>query len=96
MRPSEILRRHREDVLQIIAAHHATNPRVFGSVARGEDIEGSDIDILVDRQPGLTLLEQAYMTEELQDLLKVHVDVITSGAPSQRFLSRALQDARSI
>ena len=96
MRPSEILRRHREDVLQIIAAHHATNPRVFGSVARGEDIEGSDIDILVDRQPGLTLLEQAYMTEELQDLLKVHVDVITSTAPSQRFLSRALQDARSI
>ncbi|MDR7925817.1 hypothetical protein RIE95_02205 [Acidithiobacillus thiooxidans] len=43
MRPSEILRRHREEVLQIIAAHHANNPRIFGSVARGEDIEGSDI-----------------------------------------------------
>ncbi len=96
MRPSEILQRHREDVLRIIATHHATNPRVIGSVARGEDTEGSDIDILIDRQLGLTLLEQAKMAEELQDLLKVHVDVITSTAPSQRFLSKALQDARSI
>lgn len=96
MRPSQILQKHREEVLRIIAAHHVTNPRVFGSVARGEDTEISDIDILVDRQPGLTLLEQANMTEALQDLLKVHVDVITSGAPSQRFLSKALQDAKSI
>ncbi len=96
MRPSEILRAHREMVLQIIAAHHATNPRVIGSVARGEDTADSDIDLLVDRQQGMTLLEQAYMTEKLEELLQVRVDIITSGAPSERFLAKALLDAKPI
>ena len=47
MRPSEALAKYRDEVLAIIARYPVTNPRVFGSTARGEDVEGSDLDILV-------------------------------------------------
>lgn len=56
MRPSEALAKHRDEVLAIIARHAVSNPRVFGSVARGEDEEGSDLDMLVHPEgPGRLL-----------------------------------------
>lgn len=48
MRPSEALARNRDRVLEVISRYPVANPRIFGSVARGEDVEGSDVDILVD------------------------------------------------
>ena len=51
MRPSEVLPLHRETIRQLVAEAGMTNPRVFGSVVRGEDEEGSDLDILVDPAP---------------------------------------------
>jgi len=48
MRPSEALAKHRDEVLAIIARYPVTNPRIFGSVARGDDVEGSDVDILCE------------------------------------------------
>ncbi|MHB8252686.1 MAG: nucleotidyltransferase family protein [Acidiferrobacter sp.] len=96
MRLSEILRRHRTDIRRIVTAHDATNPRIIGSVARGDDTENSDIDIMVDRMAGLTLLEQARMIEELEAVPHVHVDVVTSTGPSDLFLAQALRDAQPI
>ena len=55
MKPSEALNRHRVDIRRIVAANKAVNPRVFGSVVRGEDAEGSDLDILVDPLPETSL-----------------------------------------
>lgn len=49
MRPSEALAKHRDKVLEIIARYPVSNPRIFGSVARGEDVEGFDVDLLVDK-----------------------------------------------
>ena len=49
---SELLKDKREAILQIAAKHGARNVRVFGSVARGEADEQSDIDFLVDMEPG--------------------------------------------
>ena len=96
MRPSEILQRHRLDVLRILASYPVAHPRVIGSVARGDDTEQSDIDILVDREAGFTLLQQANLAEALADLLKVRVDIVTSKGPSALFLARVLQDAKPI
>jgi uncharacterized protein len=70
---------HRDQVLEIAARYGATNVRVFGSVARGEDTISSDIDLLVDipaRQA--VLLSVAGLIEELRDLLGVSVHVATA------------------
>ncbi|MFC7878709.1 helix-turn-helix domain-containing protein [Isoptericola sp. NPDC057391] len=76
VRPSDRLREKREEVLTIIARNGGTNPRVFGSVARGEDTPASDLDIVVDVRP-----EDAWRfvstPRELSELLGVHVDVVT-------------------
>lgn len=77
MRPSEALARHRDEVLAIIARYPVSNPRVFGSVARSEDVEGSDIDILVDTQPTTSTFDLAGLEIELEKLLNVPVGVHT-------------------
>jgi predicted nucleotidyltransferase len=95
MRPSERLDLHREAIRAIVAAHRATNPRVFGSVARGEDTEDSDIDILVD-PVGMTLFDLGAILNELTALLGVEVDVLTPNALPDRFRARVLSDAAPI
>ncbi|HUW79209.1 MAG TPA: nucleotidyltransferase family protein [Candidatus Nanopelagicaceae bacterium] len=72
----EQLRAEAEEIRRIGARHKASAIAVFGSVARGEDNPQSDVDLLVDFEPGATLFEQFYLQEELEALLNVHVDVI--------------------
>ena len=80
MRPSEALARHRDEVLEIIARYPVSNPRIFGSVARGEDVEGSDVDILVEPEFGVTtFIHLIKLEEELAAVLGSHVDVVTPG-----------------
>lgn len=79
MRPSEALARHRDEVLAIIARYPVSNPRVFGSAARRDDTEASDLDLLVDRSGTLTLIDLAKLEMELEALLGVRVDVRTPG-----------------
>jgi predicted nucleotidyltransferase len=70
MRPSEALAKHREEVLEIISRYPVSNPRVFGSVARGEDVEGSDVDILVEPQLEVTTFAHlGALEQELSELL---------------------------
>ena len=84
MRPSEALALHRDEVLAIIARYPVSNPRVFGSVARGEDIEGSDVDILVEPQFGVTtFVHLGELQAELAGLLGTEVDVLTPGGLRQ-------------
>lgn len=78
MRPSEALARHRDEVLAIIARYPVSNPRVFGSVARGEDVEGSDLDLLVEPRFGVTtFVHLGELEAELRDVLGTGVDVVT-------------------
>ena len=81
MRPSEALAKHRDEVLAIIARYPVANPRVFGSVARGEDIEGSDIDILVDRTGPMTFKDIFELEGEISELLGYSVEVATGLKP---------------
>jgi predicted nucleotidyltransferase len=95
MKPSERLNAHREAVRAIVAAHRASNPRVFGSVARGEDTEESDIDILID--PGrMTLFDLGAILNELTALLGVHVDVVTANSLPDKHREHILAEASPI
>lgn len=96
MKPSAALARHRSSIFRIVEAHNARNPRIFGSVAAGRDREGSDLDILVEPVPGMTLLDLGAIRYELKQLLGVPIDVLTPGSLPERFRSRVLADARPI
>ncbi len=83
-RPSVLLSRHARKVKEIAAKHCARDVRVFGSVARGEDGPGSDIDLLVSFGADATLYDQVALTEELEALLGVHVDVVSAAGLGTR------------
>jgi predicted nucleotidyltransferase len=77
-------------VRAIVAAHRAANPRVFGSVARGEDTEQSDVDILVDPNTRMRPFDIGGIQYGVSELLGVHVDIVTSGC-----FARKIQESRS-
>lgn len=96
MKPSEVLERNREAIREATKCFNAANPGVFGSVARGEDKDGSDIDILVDALPGSTLFTLGGLQTELETLLKVKVDLVTSGGLRETMRDRILSEAAPI
>jgi uncharacterized protein len=70
------VRRHREDLVAAAAAHGVSNLRVFGSVARGEDRADSDVDLLADFPPGLSLFRLGRLVADLEGILGTRVDLI--------------------
>ncbi|WP_454860737.1 nucleotidyltransferase family protein [Promicromonospora soli] len=75
-----LLRDRRDQVVEVAARHGARNVRVFGSVARGEDTAESDIDLLVDLDPGVGLFALGALEVELEELLGREVDVVIARA----------------
>jgi len=90
---NELLQDKREDILRIAAKRGAYNVRVFGSVARGEADSKSDIDILVDMEPGRNLFDLGGLLMDLQDLLGHDVDVVTERGLRERIRERVLKEA---
>jgi len=90
---SELLKDKREAILQVAAKHGARNVRVFGSVARGEADEQSDIDFLVDMESGRSLLDLGGLLVDLQDLLGQNVDVVTERGLKPRIREKVLHEA---
>lgn len=90
---SEVLNEKREEILQLADKHGARNVRIFGSVARGEADEKSDIDILVDIAPGRNLLDLGGLLMDLRELLGCDVDVVTENGLKQRLRARVLKEA---
>jgi uncharacterized protein len=72
-----LLKQKREQVLETAAHYGAYDVRVFGSVARGEADEASDIDLLVNLEPGRSLMDLGGLLYDLQILLGTNVDVVT-------------------
>ena len=87
------LRERREEILQIATKHGARTVRIFGSVARGEADSASDLDLLVEMEPGRSLLDLGGLLMELQDLLGCQVDVVTEKGLRERIRDRVLKDA---
>lgn len=96
MKPSLALHAHRAAIRRVVESHRARNARVFGSVLRGDDTEGSDLDILVDPTPETTLLDIGAMRHELSALLGVPVDVLTPNALPGKFRATVLAQARPV
>ena len=89
----EIIKSNREAILKIAAKHGAKNVRIFGSVARGEDDEKSDIDFMVEMGPERSLYDRAALLLELQELMKIKVDVVTEKGINARIKNRVLNEA---
>lgn len=87
------LRRHRRAVVNLAERRGLRNVRVFGSVARGEDTEGSDVDLLVDADPGVGVVALAGLARELTDLLGVAVDVVPASSLKPAVRAEALAEA---
>ncbi len=93
MNPSDIVRLRRDEIRNVVAAHRAANPRLFGSTMRGEDTEGSDLDLLIDPTPETTLLDVGAIQFALQSSLGISVDVVTPGDLPPRFRDKVVNEA---
>jgi predicted nucleotidyltransferase len=96
MKPSQSLELKRTAVLEAAVRYRTANPRVFGSVVYGRDVDGSDLDVLVDPLPGTTLFDLGGLQMELEELLGVPVDLLTPGDLPAKFRAQVLADARPI
>lgn len=88
----ELLQSKREEILRIAARHGAHNVRVFGSVARGEADDKSDVDFLVKMEPGRSLLDHAGLILELEHLLERPVDVASERGLRTRVRKRVMKE----
>ena len=96
MRPSLALDLKRAAVREAASRFRVANPRVFGSVLRGTDREGSDLDILVDALPGATLFDLGGLQIELESLLGIQVDLLTPADLPPKFRAKVLAEAKPI
>lgn len=92
----ELLKLKHTDIVTIAARYGAHNVRVFGSVARAEADDASDIDFLVEMEPGRSLFDLGGMQSELETALGRRVDVVTEKGLKSRIRARVLQEAISV
>jgi predicted nucleotidyltransferase len=88
-----LLKHKRSEILRIAAEYGAYDVRVFGSVARGTASETSDIDFLVNLQPGRSLMDLGGLLMDLQTLLGIDVDVVTENGLRLRIRDQVLREA---
>lgn len=84
---------HKDEINGIVARHHGTSVAIFGSVARGDEQTGSDIDFLVELAPGARPFEILAIGAELERVLGVKVDVGTPGSLRECLRDEVLAEA---
>ena len=88
-----VLKEKREEILRVAAKHGAHNLRVFGSVVTGDAGADSDLDLLVEMEPGRSLMDHTALWQELEDLLGCRVDVVSEKALHWYIRDRVLKEA---
>ena len=83
---------HRSELLEVLRRHGVTNPEIFGSSARGDDHEGSDLDLLVDFPSDADLIDMVNIKLELEAILGVPVDLVPRDGLKDRVRDTATQD----
>jgi predicted nucleotidyltransferase len=96
MRPSEAFSLHRAQIREIALRHRVTGVRVFGSALHGDDTLGSDLDLLVEILPGITLFNLGGLQDELQEFLGLPVDVLTTQDLPARLRDIVCREARPL
>jgi predicted nucleotidyltransferase len=96
MRPCQVLSLKRDQLLALAAARGASRLRVFGSVARGQDHEGSDVDLLIDMPEGSSLLQIVGLQQDIQDAPGMDVDLCTERELHPELRPRILAEARAL
>jgi uncharacterized protein len=96
MTAEQVLTQHRSDILRLASEHGARNIRVFGSIARGESSESSDIDLLIDLDQGKSYLDLVAFRDTLMDLLGRQVDVLTEDSIYWLLKRKILREARPL
>jgi predicted nucleotidyltransferase len=91
-----LIQTRRKEILDAAMRNGAVNVRVFGSVARGDERPDSDIDFLVNLEPGRSLMDLARLLRELNALLDRPVDVVTEAGLRPRIKSQVLKEARPL
>lgn len=89
----EDIARQRNQIMTIAARYGASNLRLFGSVARGEQTQDSDVDLLINMAKGRSLLDHVALMQDLQDLLNCRVDVVDEQDLHPRLRDRILMEA---
>lgn len=90
------LQQKRNEIIQIAARHGAHNLRLFGSVVRGDDHAGSDVDLLVDMESDRSLLDVVGLGQDLEELLDRRVDVLTDASLHPALRERILAESRPL
>ena len=93
MTNKELIENKKGEIQTIAERHGARRLRVFGSIARGESGPDSDVDFLVELEEGRSLLDQAALLVDLQDLLGIKVDVVSEGGINPRMRDRIMEEA---
>jgi len=88
-----ILQKYRTEILDLAMRHGARDVRVFGSLARGQGGEGSDLDLLVTLGEERSLLDLVGLKQDLEDLVHRPVDVVTERALSPYLRERVISEA---
>lgn len=96
MNAETLLKEKREAIMALTAKHGALNPRIFGSVVRGEAGTESDIDLLVKMEDGRSLLDLSALAQNLRDMLGVKVDVVSEDGLYWLLRRRILKEARPL
>lgn len=96
MEAEKLLKEKRGIIIELAAKYGARNPRIFGSVARGEAGPGSDIDILVKMEEGRSLLDLSALVLDLKDRLGVKVDVVSEDGLYWLLRRRILKEAKPL
>jgi predicted nucleotidyltransferase len=90
---AELIEPKRDEIIALARNHGATNVRIFGSLAHGEADEASDIDVLVDLEPGRSVFDLGRLLGDLEELLGRRVDVVTEKGLKQRIRERVLKES---
>ena len=93
MNLEELRKTWREEIIRLAGKYGARNVRVFGSLARGESGTGSDLDLLVEMEPGRSYLDLVGLWQELEERLGRKVDVITDGGVSPHLREKIYKEA---
>ena len=96
MRPSEALSLHRTRIREIVLSHRVSGVRVFGSALHGDDVSGSDLDLLVEPTAQTTMMDIGAIRFELKNLLGLEVDVLTPNSLPAKFRDQVLREAMPI